>query len=103
VSIIVNPLPQPVITANGPTEICDGSSVTLNTVSSYDSYEWSNGKWGSSLKVKEAGSYFVNVKDKKGCAASSAPLSVIVHDPPEPVITVTGPTAFCKGTFTNLT
>lgn len=97
-TITVNPLPVPTITAAGPTDICDGSSVTLSGPPGYTTYFWSDNKWGKDNKVKIAGSYTVTVTDANSCKGTSAPKSVVVHAPPTPNVSITGPTAFCKET-----
>lgn len=96
--IKVNPLPQPVITAQGATSFCDGKSVTLSAPYGFDLYQWSNNKWGKDMLVKTAGSFYVTVTDFNKCVGTSSPITTVVHDPPKPTITVTGPTAFCTGT-----
>ncbi len=92
-----HPLPTPVITPAGPINICYDQSVTLDAGAGYKSYTWSNGKVGQTLKVETTGSYSVTVKDNNNCYGTSQPVSVTVHEPVEPVITIVGPTAFCEG------
>ena len=50
------------------------------------------------MLVKSAGSFSVTVTDFNKCVGTSPPVTTVVHDPPKPTITVTGPTAFCTGT-----
>lgn len=48
-------LPPLVIAAAGPTTICEGNSVTINSASSLN---WSTGSIGNSITVSNAGNYF---------------------------------------------
>jgi len=99
VIVTVYPLPgQPVITPNGPTAFCQGGSVELSVPASA-SYLWSTTETTQSITVTEAGSYTIQVTDANGCASPlSDPAVVTVYSLPEkPVITPTGPTAFCQG------
>ncbi|MCS6990595.1 MAG: T9SS type A sorting domain-containing protein [Chitinophagales bacterium] len=98
ITLVQHPLPNPVISPPGPINICHNQSVTLDAGPGYKSYTWSNGKTGQTLKVEQTGSYTVTVKDNNNCYGTSAPVSVTVHEPVDPVITIVGPTAFCEGT-----
>lgn len=90
-------LPTPVVSPAGPINICYNQSVTLDAGAGYKSYTWSNGKTGQTLKVEATGSYTVTVKDNNNCYGTSQAVSVTVHEPVDPVITIVGPTAFCEG------
>ncbi len=85
VTITVNQLPAPVITANGPTSICPGKSVTL-TASAGSSYLWSNGATTQSITANQSGNYSVTVINAEGCSSTSAATTVTVEDnlPPVP-------------------
>jgi hypothetical protein len=97
ITIDVLPLPVVNIIANGPTEFCAGSSVTLTADPGFISYQWSNGVVGNSNIINQPGSYVVTVVGQNGCESSSAPVVVDIHTPPQPTITANGPTTFCKG------
>ncbi|MEO6166170.1 MAG: MopE-related protein [Chitinophagales bacterium] len=98
-TITVNPLPQPVITALGPTSFCDGGSVTLDGVAGYSTYNWSNGKNTQTVNITSSGSYSVTVTNSSACSATSAPVTVTEWVPPVPTITTsTGATTFCANT-----
>ena len=97
-SVVVNSNPaQPVITANGSTSLCNGSTVDLS--SSYTTgNNWSTGSTAQSITVSTAGSYTVTVTDVNGCTATSAPVTVTSGGVgAAPAITVNGPTTFCEG------
>jgi gliding motility-associated-like protein len=103
--VTVNALPvTPIITADGPTTFCAGSSVTL-TSSAGTSYLWSNGATTSSINVTTSGSYTVQVKNAIGCQSlPSAATPVTVNSlPATPTITAGGPTTFCAGGSVTLT
>jgi hypothetical protein len=101
VSVTVNPLPTPSITADGPTVFCQGGSVNL-TSSAASSYTWSTSASTQSINVNSSGSYFVSVTDANGCSATSAAVSVTVNPLPTPSITADGPAVFCQGGSVNL-
>ncbi|MBK9730337.1 MAG: hypothetical protein IPO83_03445 [Chitinophagaceae bacterium] len=103
-TIIVNPLPQPVITATGATSFCDGGSVTLDAGSGYSAYNWSNGKSTQTVNITGSGNYAVTVTGTNGCAATSLPVAVTVWIPPNPVISSsTGSATFCANAGVYLT
>ena len=97
ITISLIPLPQVNVTANGPTEFCAGGSVTLDAGLSFTNYLWSNTVSTHDNVVNQPGTYLVTVTGTNGCSNTSAPITVVVHFPPNPVITADGPTTFCKG------
>jgi gliding motility-associated-like protein len=97
--ITVNSLPlTPVITASGPTAICEGSSISL-TSSPEAVYLWSTGSTTASINAKASGNYTVQVTNSSGCTSVvSVPKIVTVNSLPEaPVIFADGPATFCEG------
>lgn len=102
VPVTVNPLPTPSITANGPTTICQGSSVTL-TATNANAYQWSTGATTQSIVASIAGNYAVTVTDANGCTGSSANTVITVNPLPTASITPSGPTVFCTGGDVTLT
>lgn len=103
-TIVVNALPQPVITALSATSFCDGGSVTLDAGAGYNGYSWSNGKSTQTVSITASGSFTVTVTDANGCSAASPAMSVTEWIPPTPVIsTSTGATTFCANTGVYLT
>ncbi len=107
-TIVVNPLPTATISAVGSTNICQGSSLTLqgNTGSGLE-YAWKkngaliSGDTNSSLTVTEAANYQVEITNTNGCTNISAPFSVSVQPVPNAVITVGGITTICQGDLLN--
>lgn len=103
VEVTVNPLPVPTVTPDGPTEFCEGESVTL-TSSAADAYFWApNGENTQSITVTESGIYRVTVTDENGCQGTSDPVNVTVFDLPEPTITANGPLTICPEDSVTLT
>jgi len=95
-TITVNPLPDPTIIAEGPTEFCYKQSVNLSVAGTYNTYWWSTGNWGKSREITETGDYFCTVTDFNGCTGISNFISTTVHEPEDPTITVFGSTTFCN-------
>lgn len=77
--VLIAPAAQtPIITANGPTTICQGSSVQL-TSDVTNNITWSPGNQTSaSITVTQSGVYSVAVDNGNGCTASSQPITVTV-------------------------
>ncbi len=103
ITVTVNPKPQPVISANGPTTFCQGESVTLSAPAGFTSYNWSTGETSREITVDRSGHYFVTVGNASGCSNSSSTVVVVVHARPQPVISAGGPTSFCEGGNVTLT
>ena len=98
--VIANPVPTPVISANGPTIFCEGGSVTLDAGLGYDTYLWSDGSNGQSISVDATGTYCVTVSLTDGCTGVAC-VDVIVNANPHPTITADGPLSFCEGVAVN--
>jgi len=81
------PLPDLLIDPDGPTTICSGESVQLNTViQNHDigktyTYNWNNNYAAtSSILVDTTGNYSVKVEDNFGCTSSDN-IDILVHYP----------------------
>ncbi len=87
--VLVNPLPpQPIISASGPTEFCDGNSVVL-TSSSSNGYIWNTGQLSQSITVDTSGQYYVSTLDGNLCVSpASDAIDVTVN--PIPVVSLNG-------------
>lgn len=80
VTIVVNPLPGPTITADGPTTFCIGDSVTL-TADTASMYNWSTTESTQSIVANTTGTYSLTVTDSMGCQ-NSTNIFVDVNDLP---------------------
>lgn len=103
VSVTVNPLPTPVISASGPTTFCQGDNVTLSLTSSYSQYLWSNGATTATITVSSSGNYSVTVTDVNGCTNTSAATTVTVNPLPTAGISPSGTVGICSGSNITLT
>lgn len=99
----------PIITANGPTNLCIGNSVVL-TSNSYGGNQWFrdgvaiSGAINNSLTVATTGIYTLEIT-VNGCEAVSNPITITINTiiPAAPVINAGGPTMFCNGSSVVLT
>lgn len=101
INVTVNPIPgAPVITPNGPTTFCQGSSVTLS--SNYPNGNlWNTGANSSSINVVSSGNYSVAYTDGNGCTSPSSNIQVTVNPVPTANISAT-PNAICLVNTTNI-
>lgn len=103
ISIGVNAQLTPVITATGPTTVCQGETVVLEATPGYDTYLWSDGfTTTESLTVTSSGDFSVTVGDALGCEGSSTIVPVNVHPLPNAVVNPAGPVDICEGESINL-
>jgi hypothetical protein len=100
-TVTVTPVPSAVITANGPTNICDGGSVGLS-VPTAGSYLWSNGATTQGISATSTGNYSVTATNGI-CSATSTPTYVNFNPVPSSTVTASGPTTFCQGGNVTLT
>ena len=101
-NVNVNALPAAVVSANGATTFCQGSSVTL-VATAGTNYLWNNGQITQSITVDTSGTYFVTITNAAGCSANSNAITVTVNALPTAVVTANGPTTFCQGNNVLLT
>ena len=102
ISIPVNALPNPNLTYQGNTIICENSQLTL-TVYGADSYLWNNGSSNKTMiTIPPAGDTTFSVigTDKNKCK-SELKIPVKVNKNPE--FTIEGETEVCRGEYTTLT
>lgn len=87
-------LPEPVITAQGPVEFCDGGSVTLEVSPEGVTQLWNNGQLGKTITVTTSDLYTVTVIDANGCRGE-ANIGVTVN--PLPVLSISNDTIVSLG------
>lgn len=108
------------ISTEGPTDICEGQSLTLRAADGFTHYRWTLEGKGTvyestrseavtgdvaeilvmkheAITVREPGLYRVTVTNREGCATTSDPVRVRVFDLPRPRIVALGPLTFCEG------
>lgn len=73
-----NAVPNLKIIPNGPTEFCEGQSVTLTAPQCIRSYQWSNGATTSSITVNTSGNYRLTGYDADGCIVAQDSVDVTV-------------------------
>jgi hypothetical protein len=95
----------PLISTDGPTQFCQGDSVTLSVTNTADyTYQWklNGGAIGSNLNsyiAKASGVYTLTVSNSSGCSSNSSnTITVNVNPKPTvPTVNVSGTTSFCQG------
>ena len=70
VTVIVNPLPAPII--DGPESICFGEEATLTSIDEYEVYQWTTGEITRTIDISNPGSYSLIVTDENGCTAATS-------------------------------
>jgi PKD repeat protein len=95
ITVTVNPIPTPIISANANTAICQGDTVRL-TASGGANYSWSNGLTNATIGATSAGNYTVTVTSAANCSAT-ATQQVTVRALPTAAVTSTTPMTFCLG------
>lgn len=80
-------MPKPVII--GDLALCDGETTILDAGAGYDTYLWNTGATTQTIIVAAAGNYSVTVSrlNTPGCAITSAPVTVTMADPLDPIVT----------------
>ncbi len=85
-----------VITPDGSTSICQGTSVNLQA-STAKTYLWSTGDTTQIINVSNPGDYKVTITNIYGCTSTSDVVNIKVNPKPVATITPDGPTSFCEG------
>lgn len=82
VSAVIYTPPSPsIIVIGGDTAICFCDSVTLAADKDYAFYNWSTNENTKSITVRQAGKYYLTVKDTNGCPATSLPVEITTFTP----------------------
>lgn len=96
-SVVVNEVPQAVVTPGGPLNLCQGQTLALSAPSGAAQYLWTNGAQSQLLTISDGGSYAVTVTNSFGCSATSQPVAVSVI--PTPQVNLGSDTVLCPGAF----
>jgi hypothetical protein len=84
--------------AGGPTEFCQGNSVSLFLLyQEGNTYRWSTGDTLPSINVTTQGQYSATVTGTNGCVAVSQTVEITVYALPLAAITPDGPVDVCPG------
>jgi hypothetical protein len=102
VQVVVSAPPQPVVTPDGTSGICQGESITFTVSQPYAAYQWSNGATTQSITVSQAGTYTVTVTDANGCTGDTT-VTLVVDEPPTVTITSDRTLSICEGDSVRLT
>lgn len=72
-----HPLPTPLLSTTGATQICGTQNVTLQiTGGNYTTYNWSNGAVGPTTVINQPGQYYAVITDVNGCTDTSNTISI---------------------------
>ena len=110
ISVIVNPLPNSIVTPSGNIQICIGSSVNLSAnMGSGLSYQWKLngnniiGATNPNYIANQDGIYTVLITNSNGCNKLSNSTTVVSNPiPTTPTISTSGATTICLGNTTSL-
>jgi hypothetical protein len=109
VDVTVYEKPDPILSVNGSTTMCDGDSVEVLAPAGYVSYTWystvSSTVLGTSRSIvlRSSDTVYCEVVDGNGCVGQSDTVGVELKTIVQPVVTANGPTTFCDGNTVTLT
>jgi len=98
-SLTVRQFARPQPTISGPTDFCNGDSVTLAVAETFLTYNWSTTATDSIIQINSGGAYTVTVTDEQGCPGEAA---VDVNERPLPQPLIEGDRNICADTFSVL-
>jgi CubicO group peptidase (beta-lactamase class C family) len=75
INVTVNASPVAIITPNGPTSICPGSTLKL-TSNDATAYLWSTGAITKEITINNAGNYSLTVTNASGCKSLASSISI---------------------------
>ncbi|HHG83105.1 MAG TPA: DUF2341 domain-containing protein, partial [Bacteroidetes bacterium] len=95
VVLTIQSIPKPVINPSGPINLCQGSTVTLESFDpGWFAYDWnSGGPTSSNITADTAGGYYVTVYDSLNCTGTSDTVFITVV--PLPVVNLGSDTTIC--------
>lgn len=99
-SVLITVNPNPTVSINGQSTICQNSSSTLSTNNPFAQYLWSGGQTSATISAGTTGIYSVTVTNANGCTATNTfNLNVL----PNPIPVISGDFDFCQGSSSVLT
>jgi hypothetical protein len=108
-TVTATPAPTATASTNGPTTVCQGSTVNIyGTAGAGLSYQWQQnggaigGATNASYAASTSGTYNVIVS-QNGCPATSNDVVIAVAALPSATVTASGPLSFCAGGSVTLT
>ena len=92
----------PTVRIIGPTEFCEGESVTLEVDGDFIAYRWSDGSRERRCVVRTAGEWFVTVMNAAGRVGQSDAVQIVVYPKPaKPVIQRRGDTLIVESEYSH--
>jgi len=79
--VVVGPVPDKTIIADGPLVFCSGDDVQLSAEAG-NTYVWSTGETTQSITVYESGSYYAIISNPSGFTLYSDTVNIIVNETP---------------------
>ena len=95
INLVINTLPQPIISTLD-SNLCNGESTVLNCNLSNVTYSWSNADTTSSISITQAGNYQLICTDNNGCTGMSNTVQINNVSSPAPILSSPGDT-ICYG------
>ncbi|MFI5222141.1 MAG: gliding motility-associated C-terminal domain-containing protein [Bacteroidia bacterium] len=92
-SIGLDTLPSPFVYLGNDSSFCEGTTCRINAGTQFKSYLWQDASTNNFYPVKNAGTYFVTVKDFNNCIASD---SVQLSVKPKPFIDISSNIKVCE-------
>ncbi len=91
VTVTVLPALAPrLVLSGGDGGLCPGDTIEIDAGAGYADYLWSTGATTRTMRVWEAGQWWVTVRSAEGCSGTSDTVTtVLLPEPPVPVITQT--------------
>ena len=90
-NVISKPAPQ--FSLGNDTSICDGDSIFIGTILTNASYQWQDNSTNNSIKVKQGGTYWLEVT-KDGCSYRDS-INILIKN--KPIFSLGSDTSICEG------
>ncbi|MFT5386656.1 MAG: hypothetical protein ACI81W_004069, partial [Saprospiraceae bacterium] len=92
ITVTVNPLPIVDLGAN--TDLCEGTTITLDAGTDGTTYTWSTNQNTQTISVDTAATYAVTVTDTNSCSSQH---SILININPFPIVDLGVDTSLCDG------